>query len=542
MFTMDDTLLGQVLDGRYRLIEVLFDAGPRGVVYRAEHLRLTRSFVIKVFRDPAGPEFDEAARKLSCIRHPHVEAIHDYGRVDDGRPYVVTEMLVGESLAERMERALDQLEVLALLKDAGAGLAEAHAVGLVHGSIKPENVFFEAHRSGETLKLLDFDLPTSRSKSSFIDEVQLASAAWLSPEQAKGLSAEPASDVHALGAIAYACLADQPPYDGEPHVVLSKKLEGEVTPLRRLSFPIDVDEEVDELILSMLEREPYRRPAAAAVVEQAETLHGELTMPPLPQPVRSRAPWFGLAATLMGAAALLVAELRAPHAPHPMVTPSTGSITIDSDPIGAEIYLDGQPLLTVDGEPAVTPADVQSLLYGKRYRVQLRHPGYIIWETELAMNHEIDGRAYAPELSPLPARLAITAPIGSLIFVDELAVGRGRYLEETVQPLRPHLIRATSRDGDCGEMVVRPEPGATLAVNLSCTGASGPLQTDPARLTVTGDPNADVYLDEVRIGSPPLVDVSLRPGDHRLTIKSAEAVRTMMLDAEPGNTIRYHVP
>lgn len=450
MADMADTLLGKVLDGRYRLLEVLSDAGPSGVIYQARDEKLGRRFAVKVFRDPASSAFEEAAKRASAIRHPNVEPVHDYGRIDDGRPYVVRAFLDGESLAERMERGLGQLEVLALLRDTCAGLAEAHAADLVHGSLKPENLFFESHQSGETLKIVDFDLPSHRASHSFLDDEVLDSAAWISPEQAKGRSAEPASDLYALGSIAYTCIAEQPPFGGEPHVVLSKKIDAEPTPLRELPHPVDVDREVDELILGLVAREPHHRPAARAAAEQAEALHAELAVPPPPQASRSRVPWFGIAATLMGAAALFVAGLRAPHSPRPVVMPSTGSITLESEPSGAHIWLDGEPLLTIDGAPAVTPADVQSLLYGRSYRLQLRKKGYVTWETEVAMDRSADGRTYGPELDALPAELSISAAPGSLIFVDELAVGRTRW-EQTVQPNRPYLVRATSPDADCEE-------------------------------------------------------------------------------------------
>ncbi len=546
MFGMADTLLGTILDGRYRLVDVLSDASPRFVVYRAEHLRLERAFSVKVFRErDEDGAFEAAARKLSCVRHPNIEPIHDYGRLASGHPYLVTELIDGESLAERMERPIHQLDLLQILQDAGAGLAEAHAADLIHGALTPESLIFESHQRGETLKIVDFDPTQDDGAPSFRDATVVANAHWVSPEQAKGLSAEPASDLYALGAIAYACLAGAPPHEGEPHVVLSKKIDSDPTLLRSLPFPVDADAGVDALICAMLEREPFRRPTGAReVAEHAEALHTELTMPPLPRPIRSRVPWLGIAATLMGAAALFVAELRAPDAPRPVVLPTTGSITLESVPSGAKIYVDGEPLLTIDGAPAVTPADVQSLLYGKRYRVQLRQSGYVTWETELTMNAAADGRAFTPSLAPMPARISIQAAPGALIFVDELAVGRGRWVEEMVQPLRPHLIRATSADYDCGERVVRPEPGSMTNVKLACIPSrpSTGLGGHPARLTVTGDPTADVYLDHKRIGSPPIVEMALQNGDHELKILRPRESRTLVVDAEPGNTIRYHVP
>ena len=472
MFFMADTLLGQVLDGRYRLEEIISDAGPRGVVYRAAHLRLDRTFVVKVFRQPAGSSFEAHARKLSCIRHPNIQPIHDYGRVDDGRPYLVMEGLSGESLEDRMSSPIDQRDVLSILKDVAAALAEIHAAELVHGDIKPANIFFEPHQSGEALKLTDFDLPSQRGSRSFIDDVALASADWVSPEQAKGLVAEPASDLYSLGAVAYACLAGHPPHAGDPHVVLSKKIKSQATLLRELPIPVDVDEEVDELIASLLEPEPYRRPTGAGeVAERAAALFEELAMPP-PQVTRSRVPWFGLAATILGAAALAAAEVRTVDPPRSPAAPATGSVTLESFPSGAEIYVDGEPLLTVDGEQAVTPADVEALLFGKTYRVQLRLPGYVTWETEVEMSGASDGRAYRTALSQLPDA----------------------------------------------------EPNCA-----------------PARLTVSGDRTADVYLDQDRIGSPPIVDLMLAPGTHLLSIKSATEVRNMLVDAEPGDLIRYHV-
>src|SRR5262245_19155259 len=161
------SLLGDKL-GSY-LVTAKISEGGMGVVYRAEHGILGRSAAIKVLlptysqnRDVVQRFFNEA-RATTAIKHPGIVEIYDFGYRDDGRAFIVMELLAGESLAMRLPRVgrLDEDRALALVRGIAGALAAAHDAGIVHRDLKPDNIFLVPDAelpSGERPKLLDFGI------------------------------------------------------------------------------------------------------------------------------------------------------------------------------------------------------------------------------------------------------------------------------------------------------------------------------------------------------------------------------------------------
>src|ERR1700733_1709628 len=162
----DDPLIGRTLPGGYRVTH-LVGVGGMGRVYCAEQVALGRTVAVKVVHPSLADEEQTAARFLnearaaSRLSHPNSVAIFDFGRTDDGRPYIVMEYLRGRDLSRVAsdEGPLPLARVVGVLKQTLAALEEAHALGIVHRDLKPDNIVLEPLRSGlDFVKVVDFGL------------------------------------------------------------------------------------------------------------------------------------------------------------------------------------------------------------------------------------------------------------------------------------------------------------------------------------------------------------------------------------------------
>ncbi|MBC6466477.1 serine/threonine-protein kinase [Actinomadura alba] len=277
-----------MLGNRYRLIERVA-AGGQGEVWRAEDTALGRQVAVKLLRAEYADSvefrdrFHREARHAARLSHPGVAQLFDY---DDGTsdtpPYLVMEYVDGESLSATIARdaPLSPEHVLDVLAAVASALAVAHAAGLVHRDIKPGNLLLG--RDG-SIKITDFGIaravdaiPLTRTGT------LLGTPLYLAPEQASGMQATTASDLYALGIIAFESLTGRPPYQGPAAAVL---LAHRDAPLPTL--PAAVPSGLRDLVLSLTAKNPAMRPAdAAAVADRAARLRAEPT-PAIPD--RSRA-------------------------------------------------------------------------------------------------------------------------------------------------------------------------------------------------------------------------------------------------------------
>jgi serine/threonine-protein kinase len=265
----------RLLGDRYELLGLLASGGM-GRVWRARDLRLNRQVAVKVLRseftgDPAFvARFRAEAQHAAALHHPNIASVFDYGEVEeDGErlAYLVMELVEGESLAELLarERRLDLPRALDVLRSTAAALAAAHATGLVHRDVKPGNVLMASDGS---VKLTDFGIAWSASSVPLTGTGQvIGTAHYLSPEQAQGAKASPASDVYALGAVAYECLAGRRVFEGENSVqVAVMQIREEPEPL-----PADVPPPVRALVERTLVKDPADRfPDGAALLQAVD--------------------------------------------------------------------------------------------------------------------------------------------------------------------------------------------------------------------------------------------------------------------------------
>jgi serine/threonine protein kinase len=262
---------------RYRL-DGRIAAGGMGDVWRGWDMLLSRPVAVKLLRpeftwyDEALARFRAEAQHAGALLHPAIAKVYNYcepGPPDP--PFLVMELVEGPSLAALLrEGPMDPARTMDVVAQAAAGLQAAHASGLVHRDIKPANLLLT--RAGE-VKLTDFGIAhVVGSAPITLTGIMLGTPAYLAPERAAGASATPASDLYALGVIAYQCLTGSLPFEGDPlTVVLAHHVRG----LPRL--PRSVPTPVAALVRDLTARNPRSRPSSAGqVAERAERLRGAL--------------------------------------------------------------------------------------------------------------------------------------------------------------------------------------------------------------------------------------------------------------------------
>ncbi|MBY0494735.1 MAG: protein kinase [Cyanobacteria bacterium] len=203
---------------RYR-IERPIGEGGMGVVFAAIDETLERRVAIKVIKDQhlhgdSLARFQREARTAASLSHPNIVTVHDFGVDDTGAPFLVMELLEGQSLrmAIKTEGRIAQTRAIAILRGLAAAVEAAHAKGVIHRDLKPENVFL----IGDThAKILDYGIAKAvQSKTTFATPGVLGTLAYMAPEQAGGGEASPAWDMWALAVIAYEMLTGEHPFGG----------------------------------------------------------------------------------------------------------------------------------------------------------------------------------------------------------------------------------------------------------------------------------------------------------------------------------------
>ena len=272
-------MIGQVLDGRFEIVEVL-GSGGMGVVFEATDRVLDRPVVVKVVsplaaRDRAsGERLLREARLTARVQHPAVVTVFHVGLLDGGEPYLVMERLEGIDLADLMaeRRTFPLDEALALVEPVCDALAALHAAGIVHRDIKPENLFVLRGSGVRTaVKLIDFGL-------AILDDQSMArltraghllgTAEYLAPECVGGRPPTAASDVYSLACVIFELLTGVPPFTGVALDVLVAKTQGDPPRLReRMSKPIEPTlERVETVLARAMARDPMVRPGPSELI------------------------------------------------------------------------------------------------------------------------------------------------------------------------------------------------------------------------------------------------------------------------------------
>ena len=317
----EQTLVGQTLNGRYRVLSQI-GTGGMSAVYRAEHIQLGRPVALKVLNaemathPEAMQRFEREALLSAKIQHPHVVSATDSGRLADGSLYLVLELVAGRSLRDVMsgEGRLPVARALAIIGQIADALDAAHRLGIVHRDLKPSNVMLlEQDGQTEFVKVLDFGL--ARQQGASVPGEALTQSGrivgtpeYMAPEQARGEEVDERADLYALGVIAYELVAGRPPFHAPELLALLIKHIQEVPP----ALPTEIPEGVSRFVMALLEKEPDRRPKSARQVSKTSSkLATHLLRPSLPtrSTTPARAPRSLLIYVAIGALLSLAAAL-----------------------------------------------------------------------------------------------------------------------------------------------------------------------------------------------------------------------------------------
>jgi serine/threonine protein kinase len=251
-------MAGDVIAGRYRLLKPL-GHGPMSSVWLADDTELERRVAVKMLGPTADrARFEREARAAAALSHPNICQLYDYGE-EDGKPYMVLEYLPGGTLEERLRdgRPLPDDDATRIAAEIAAGLAHAHARGLVHRDLKPANVLFDAEGRA---KIADFGIARMGGAGTLTEAgTVLGTASYISPEQAGGQPASPASDVYSFGVILFRLLTGRLPFQSKNAMELVRMHRDEPPPTVRSLRP-DAPPRLESVTLAALAKDPADRP------------------------------------------------------------------------------------------------------------------------------------------------------------------------------------------------------------------------------------------------------------------------------------------
>jgi len=352
--------IGQLIDGRYRVLQLLGEGGM-GAVFVAEHTGLGKRVALKLVR----PEFAEdpdfvdrfhrEAMATARLDHPNIAKAIDYGTLDNGDAYLVMQLVSGRGLEEVIAKGerLGWREVCAIGAQISGALAAAHEIGIVHRDLKPDNVMIVGLGGGNPrVKVLDFGVARIQDVAALGVPARdltrqgsvIGTPGYMSPEQACGDVAAPRCDLYALGVILWELLAGRPLWSGETLTDLfTAQLSEDPGPPPTPGGPLPVALEV--LILQLLDREPTRRPASARDLEEvfrefAQAPEASMQGAPVESPPGSSrwsAPRRGLVAAVAAVVVIAVVGVLLSGSEEPPEAQEEGSAAGDEAAVAEEV-------------------------------------------------------------------------------------------------------------------------------------------------------------------------------------------------------------
>lgn len=279
-----DPLIGTVIAERYLILEVL-GRGGMGVVYKARHEMMERTVAIKmllpqlVADEGAAARFRREAMASSKLKHSNIISLHDYGRTEDGTPYLVMDYIEGESLSDvlKRENQLGTMRSAHIFQQVCDALAHAHEQGIIHRDLKPGNIMLmQTEEERDFVKVVDFGIAKIYESDDSHDGQKLTSTGelfgspvYMSPEQCGGYELDVRSDIYSLGCVMYETLTGKLPCVGKTVLeTISKQLTRPAANFSEARADLYIPEWMERVVMKALEKEPAKRQQTMQEVRQ----------------------------------------------------------------------------------------------------------------------------------------------------------------------------------------------------------------------------------------------------------------------------------
>jgi len=277
----DQPAIGSVVDERYRILDVA-GTGGMGVVYKVEHVHISRVFALKMLLreayadEQAFKRFRQEARAASQLNHPHIVGIHDFGILEGNQPYLAMDFLEGSGLNSVIhdQGALALSRFKHIFSQACDALYHAHQHGVVHRDIKPSNIVLtEKDGDRDFVVIVDFGLVKLMSESSdqklTSTNMLVGSPLYMSPEQCRGKNVDHRTDIYSLGCCMYEALTAHPPFMGDsPLDTLYKHVAEPARPMQAANPDVYIPPVLEQVVMKALSKEADQRQQTMAQLKE----------------------------------------------------------------------------------------------------------------------------------------------------------------------------------------------------------------------------------------------------------------------------------
>jgi len=280
-----DPLIGRMLNERIR-IDQKVGQGGMGAVYKGEDVLLGRTIAIKVLQPDSKKNAEDVkrffneARVVAKLRHQNTIQVFDFGESKSGHCYIAMEFMNGEPLDEHMiKESMSIGRVLEIIEQVCASLEEAHAAGIIHRDLKPDNIFIDRVNNRRLVKVIDFGIAKMVSGGDQLTRAGMVfgTPAFMSPEQARGDTLDPRSDIYSLGAVLFTMLTGRQPFIGEnPMEVAVQHITRPLPDIQELSSFGTLPVSIVDLVQRMMAKDREDRPPDVSAVRQELVEIGKL--------------------------------------------------------------------------------------------------------------------------------------------------------------------------------------------------------------------------------------------------------------------------
>ncbi len=278
---VDSLTLGEIVAGKYR-VESVLGTGGMGVVYRVTNIFFEKEFALKLLDQRCTPNavlvkrFQNEAKAAFSLNHPNLVKVHDFGILDTGEPYLVMDLVSGETLADLIKRqtVIPYEQYLPILEQICAALSYAHSNSVIHRDVKPANIMI-SDTPNLSVKILDFGI--AKIVNEEIGQLQeltrtgeiVGSPFYMSPEQCSGGTIDHRTDIYSLGCVTYEALTGAPPHVGVNALrTMMLHQTTDVVPMGEASLGLKFPPLVEQVVARMLAKEPSERYSEARAITE----------------------------------------------------------------------------------------------------------------------------------------------------------------------------------------------------------------------------------------------------------------------------------